>query len=297
MTPMKRKARIAIFAVGEKGRAFIAAMLEDDRSVVTSVHSYNQSGTLDNSLASIQELCEAHAVPVTLGARTRCDVNTDAELVFVVGWQYLLPPDPRIVVFHDSLLPRYRGFAPTVSALIIGESEIGVTALRPVDEPDAGPILAQHSLSVTYPATIRSVLNRLAGAYIQCARDVVDAFVTGTLAEVQQDPARATYSIWRGQDDYLIDWNDDAARICRTVDALGWPYSGARTMLDSKPLTVVKAIPGPDLRFEITQPGKIWSLTKGIPTVVCGRGTAVLLEVRDDEDELFHFDRLRSRLG
>lgn len=289
--------RIAVFAAGEKGRAFLAAMLDDDRAVVVDVRTYPQPGTLDDSDAKIEELCNAKRVRVRHGARNFVDIGSEIELVFVVGWQYLLPPDPRLVVFHDSLLPRLRGFAPTVTALILGNTEIGVTALRPVGEPDAGPILAQHAQLVAYPAKIRDVLHQLTEAYVACARDVIAQFAAGSLVEIIQDPAAVTHSIWRGDEDYFIDWADDAGRICRTVDALGWPYSGARTRLGAATLTVLEAVPGPDVRFEITQPGKLWSLSDGAPTVVCGTGTVTLTDVRDSDGNQFHFERLRVRLA
>jgi methionyl-tRNA formyltransferase len=288
--------RIAVFAAGEKGRAFLAAMLEDDRSVVVDVRTYAQAGTLDDSDTKIEELCATNGVRLHRGGRITVKIDADIDFVFVVGWQYLLPPDPRMVVFHDSLLPRFRGFAPTVTALIAGETEIGVTALRPVGEPDAGPILAQHAQHLDYPAKIRDVLHRLTESYIACAYEVIGAFVAGTLSETAQDPAAASYSIWRDDEDYLINWTHDAERICRTVDALGWPYPGARTRLGATSLTVLEAVPGPDLRFEIVQPGKLWSLSDGTPTVVCGAGTVVLTDVRDADGKPFRFDRLRARL-
>jgi len=288
--------RIAVFAAGEKGRAFLAAMLEDQRSVVVAVRTYNQNGTLDGAAAAIEDLCVAHGVHLSVGARNAVQIEADVDFVFVVGWQYLLPPDPRMVVFHDSLLPRYRGFAPTATALIAGEPQVGVTALRPVGEPDAGPILAQHAQPVAYPAKIRDVLDHLAAAYIECAREVVDEFVAGTLSGTPQDPDAATYGIWRDNEDYFINWADDAQRICRTVDALGWPYPGARARLGEATLTVLGAVPGPHLRFEINQPGKLWSISDGTPTVVCGSGTVVLTDVRDAEGNPFQFDRLRVRL-
>jgi len=200
------------------------------------------------------------------------------------------------VVFHDSLLPSLRGFAPTVTALIAGHSEIGVTALRPVEDADAGPILAQHAQPVVYPAKIRDVLSGLTDSYIACAREVIANFASGSLEERVQDHEAATYSIWRGDGDYFLDWADDAARICRTVDALGWPYSGARTRLDGATLTILEAEPGPDLRFEITDPGKLWSISDGVPTVVCGAGTVTLTDVRDADGSPYRFERLRVRL-
>jgi len=289
--------RIAVFAVGEKGRAFLAAILDDDRVVVVAVRSYPQSAVVDDAQAGIDLLCQAHGVPIHRGARGDLELGPDVDLIFVVGWQYLLPPDPRMVVFHDSLLPRLRGFAPTVTALILGDTEVGVTALRPVAELDAGPVLAQHAQTVTYPAKIRDVLHLLADSYVACAGHVISSFAAGSLEESAQDPDAATYSIWRGDDDYIIDWTEDADRIRRTVDALGWPYPGAHTRLEGSTLTILDVAPGPDLRFEIRQPGKVWSVADGIATVVCGSGTLILTDVRDSDGLPFRFERLRVRLG
>jgi methionyl-tRNA formyltransferase len=288
--------RIAIYSAGEKGRAFVAAMLQERIARVVVVRTYAQSGTLDEAEHELAELCRDHAIPLEIGRR-HGPVPTEVDLIFVVGWQFLLPADSRLVVFHDSLLPRYRGFSPTVTALIAGDSEIGVTALRPIETPDAGPILAQRSQLVHYPARIREVLDQLATAYLDCARDVVRAYATDALVEIPQDEAVATYSIWRDDADYVIDWSEAAERICRTVDALGWPYPGARTFIESTPLVVLEAIPGPALTFEKVDPGKIWSLSDNRPTVVCGEGTVILTDVRNADGTRYEFDRLRARLG
>jgi methionyl-tRNA formyltransferase len=292
-----KSVKIAVYAAGEKGRAFLTAMMEYERSVVVDVRTYPQAGTLDDSAAEIATLCAANHVRLHLGARNTVEVASEVDLVFVVGWQYLLPPDSRMVVFHDSLLPRYRGFAPTVTALIAGDTDVGVTALRPLDEPDSGPILAQHAQRVQYPAKIRNVLHQLTDAYVACAREVIDEFAADTLSETPQDPNAATYSVWRDDEDYFINWADDADRICRTVDALGWPYPGARTRVGEMTLTVLEAERGPDMQFEIGQPGKIWSLSDGAPTVICGNGTVVLTDVRDPDGNSYRFNRLRVRLA
>jgi methionyl-tRNA formyltransferase len=57
---------------------------------------------------------------------------------------------------HDSLLPKYRGFAPLPNALINGEREVGVTALFASEEYDMGDIVCQRRLAVEYPMITRS---------------------------------------------------------------------------------------------------------------------------------------------
>ena len=51
---------------------------------------------------------------------------------------------------------------------------------------------------------------------------------------ISQMESEATYSVWRDEDDYLIDWTEDSDRIKRSIDALGFPYKGAKTKLNGE---------------------------------------------------------------
>ena len=59
-----------------------------------------------------------------------------------VSWRWLLPVKNQLIIFHDSPLPRYRGFAPLVNQLIQGEREIGVSALFAEKQYDRGRLIA-----------------------------------------------------------------------------------------------------------------------------------------------------------
>ena len=110
-----------------------------------------------------------------------------ADLVMIIGWQFLLQDiDDRFVVFHDSLLPKLRGFAPTVSALIAGHRQIGVTAFKPLVGADSGPIFGQVALKIDYPITIRETYESLADCYVQLANDILDRWAQDTLLPVLQ---------------------------------------------------------------------------------------------------------------
>jgi len=37
---------------------------------------------------------------------------------FAIGWRWLIKNESNLIIFHDSLLPKYRGFAPLVNSLI-----------------------------------------------------------------------------------------------------------------------------------------------------------------------------------
>ncbi len=119
---------ITVCGVGLKGANFVerllAAGLRPDRVV-----SYRQADDLSCSFERILELTQKSGITFV---EDRSPVVEASELVFIVGWQYLIRQiEGTIIVFHDSVLPRYRGFAPTVTALINGDPAIGVTPSTP----------------------------------------------------------------------------------------------------------------------------------------------------------------------
>jgi methionyl-tRNA formyltransferase len=227
---------------------------------------------------------------------TRAPVLDADVLTFLVGWQYLLKePSTSIVVFHDSLLPRYRGFTPTVTALLNGEPKIGVTALYPGTEADSGPIIAQTEVRVAYPIRIQSALTLQAEAMVDLACAIVKQSQSGTLSCRPQDEHQATYSLWRDDRDYYIDWSRSSVEIRRFVDAVSYPYSGARTRLGSEPVVVDEATEVGDLNFEVRDVGKVCRLDEGRPIVVCGAGLLRLDRLIDFSGKIYKPCRLRIR--
>jgi methionyl-tRNA formyltransferase len=63
---------------------------------------------------------------------------------------------------HPSLLPRWRGAAPIERAIEAGDSETGVTIMRPVEEMDAGPICLQRELPIRPDDDYGSLARKLA---------------------------------------------------------------------------------------------------------------------------------------
>jgi methionyl-tRNA formyltransferase len=63
---------------------------------------------------------------------------------------------------HPSLLPRWRGAAPIERAIEAGDSETGVTIMRPVAEMDAGPMCLQKSLPIQPDDDYASLSRKLA---------------------------------------------------------------------------------------------------------------------------------------
>lgn len=292
---MASTGQIVVGVVGLKGITFVERLLEKGISI-DSIITYEQSDDKSQSIDQLTALAQRRSIPLT---QTRHPTPRANDLTFLVGWQHLLTQiTPTTVVFHDSLLPRYRGFAPTVTALLKGDREIGVTALQPCETVDEGPIFGQRAIPIAYPIKIEQALKIQAELMSDLAVELIGRWRRNCLSANPQNEKLASYSIWRDDADYDIDWALDAASIERLVNAVGYPYAGARTTVDGlQTIRVLDVTVLPDMHFEIRQPGKIWKLDKGCAVVVCGNGMIRIDRCRREDQSEFTFTRLRSRLG
>jgi methionyl-tRNA formyltransferase len=168
------------------------------------------------------------------------------DLLLAVSWRYLVPRSvfsrARLgaYVFHDSLLPKYRGFAPTVWAMINGECETGVTLLEMADEVDAGQILAQRKVPIGGNDSIDTVMRRVTETYLTVLEESLPLLLNGSAPRFSQQGA-ATYGCKRCESDNLIDWRWPTDRIYNLIRATTRPYSGAYSYFHGKKIRIWNA--------------------------------------------------------
>jgi len=291
----KRNIIVGFQVAGVKGWSLLKAVA--DHCDIAYVSSYPLTGTQDDSFEKIREFCQQRKIHFVDRKKMTPIDTAGAEMVFVAGWQFLISDvDDRFVVFHDSLLPKFRGFSPTVTALILGEKTIGVTALRPNGECDQGPIYGQARVQVKYPMRIRDAYALLADAYASLAIDLIRKRSVGKIQKPRpQTSKNVSYSIWRNPADYRIDWNRPAVEIERLINAVGWPYMGAKSPLNGKLLTILSGVAIKDLAFEIRHPGKLWRVQTNQADVICGKGMLRITEAKTEDGAPYVFDKLRQR--
>jgi methionyl-tRNA formyltransferase len=214
-----------------------------------------------------------------------------------IGWRWLIRDTSKLIVMHDSILPKYRGFSPLVNMLIKGEKEIGVTALFASDHYDEGDIIDQRKIEIEYPIKINGAIDKVSALYsdlvISIFQELVDKrFLIG----VPQDNEQATYSLWRDELDYQIDWSQDSSVIKRMVDALGFPFLGARSYLNDELITIIEVEEIKDVMIENRDYGKVIFVSNGFPIIVCGKG---LIKIKDAFDKnnntIIPLKKFRSR--
>ncbi|WP_151087665.1 formyltransferase family protein [Hymenobacter baengnokdamensis] len=281
MSPSK----VTLYLMTEKGYRVLEHIVRHlDTSLIAQVVSARDKNLARDYYDEIVALCHEAGIACISRLAAR---PVASSLALAISWRWLInEPNSTLVVLHDSLLPRYRGFAPLVNYLINGEPEIGVTALYADRDFDRGDIIAQARRSVVYPLTIATAIETVSECYIELVSQLWQSMAAaGRLAAEPQKETLATYSLWRDDEDYRLDWQLDASRLRRTVDALGWPYKGAAVLLDGVLLRVLRVEELPDVIIENRAPGKVLFSDAQGPVVVCGHGLLRLLEVVTEQGQ------------
>lgn len=211
------------------------------------------------------------------------------DLCLVVGWYWLvstgaLSAVPRgFLGIHNSLLPKYRGAAPLVWALINGEPLVGVSLFSFTPEMDEGEVWGQRTVSVGPNERIGEVLGRLERETLSMLGEIWPAIVDGSATPTPQDPCEATYASIRTAEDGLIDWTRPARRVHDFIRAQSEPYPGAFSFLDgSEKLTIWRARPL-EVPYSGT-PGQVGRLGREGVVVICGDQRPLLVEEVSKDD-------------
>jgi methionyl-tRNA formyltransferase len=170
--------------------------------------------------------------------------STPVDVLLAVGWRFMVAPGVYqrarrgAYVFHDSLLPRYRGFSPTVAAIINGERETGVTLIEMAEQVDAGAVIDQRVVAIGPDDTVAEVVERVTDAYLDLVTVNMAALLDGTASGTPQDVSAATYACRRVAEDNRIDWSQSTSTVYNLIRGVTHPYPGAFTTLDGRLLRV-----------------------------------------------------------
>ncbi len=169
------------------------------------------------------------------------------DFLLAVGWYYLIPDELLGIAkfggagIHASLLPKYRGNAPLVWAMINGENKTGVSFFYFSKGVDEGDIIAQKSFTIEETDSIKEVLSKAKGASIDILLEFVPLIASSTAPRIPQNHQEATYYPSRTPEDGLINWEWDSNRIQNFIRAQTRPYPGAFFCTNNKKITIWEA--------------------------------------------------------
>lgn len=145
--------------------------------------------------------------------------NTQWDVFIVAAYGKLIPKEllemPRCGTLnvHPSLLPKFRGPSPIISAILADERETGVSIMKLSEATDAGPVVAQARIEIEeaeWPLpndTLGELLFTEGGNLLA---EILPDWCKGKLPAEPQDESRATYTKKFSNEDALVDLNADA---------------------------------------------------------------------------------------
>jgi methionyl-tRNA formyltransferase len=214
--------------------------------------SWSQNPVTNVQFKSFEDLAIANSIPLVYVKGKMSDAEyvealrrLRPDLIIVVGWYYILPRSLREIAplgaagVHASLLPKYRGGAPMVWAIINGESETGVTFFHFADGVDDGDIIGQSKFSIDFDDDISNLVDKASQASVNLLSEYVPMLAAGTAPRHPQDHDQATSVPQRKPEDGLIHWDQLSVRQAYDwVRAQTRPYPGAFAFLGDQKVTL-----------------------------------------------------------
>lgn len=309
---MNRDGRInvALLCAGEIGYRCLRRVLESRAARLAAVFTYRVEPPQEHYLEKILDLARSqgvHAQDVADFRQERLHSllgSLKLDYIIAVKWRTMIPKSVLdaarggLVVFHASLLPKYRGFAPVNWPLINGERETGVTMFYAAEEMDAGDIIEQRSRTITDDTdagTLDAWLNETVESMLG---ENLPKLADGTAPRIAQDHSQATYAIWREPEDGHIDWSRPTREVFNLVRGLTSPYPGAFSLLDGRKLIVWSAEIEREPRAYVGRnPGKVERIIPGEGVnVLTGDGTLRIKRVQLEGEEPQRADEVIRRL-
>ena len=298
-----------------RGKQFLEKLFELRPSDNFYVFSFAETPWEPEYLEQIKELSQshqAHFFETTNIADHKFSKLWDSvqpDIMFLVSWRYLIPVEIAnksklaSVVFHDSLLPAYRGFSPTCWAIINGESRTGVTMFHLAEEPDSGDIIDQVYIPIGIDDTITELTETVTKTYLELLEKNLPLIINGQAPRIPQDHRGATFTCKRIPEDNEIDWNSSVSSIYNLIRGVTHPYPGAYTWLNGRKLIIWSAVRlHKQRKFAGRVPGAILEVRKDSGVIVmAGDGQLLIKSVQHPgEDEICAAEILKSlsfRLG
>lgn len=239
----------------------------------------------------VKEFALAHNIPVHQPQKIKTAeakalfASHDADVAIVVAYGRILPgeflraPARGAVNVHFSLLPKYRGAAPTNWAIVNGEDETGVTTMFMEPTLDTGPILLQRATKIGETETAPQLMQRLSELGAELLSETLAR--SDELTPQPQDDAQASFAPIIKKEDGLIDWIKPAEAIERAIRGFQ-PWPTAYTSFNAKGLTIWVAQALLDMAPGV-RPGEVVVAHRDELVVQCGKQTALrVLEVQPE---------------
>jgi len=232
--------RIALIGQAAFGEKTLAALLEAGEQVAVVFCPPDPP----EKPGGLRLLAEANGIPVVQPrkmrdpevteayARYQPDLNVMAFVTDIVPQRILDTPPLGSIQYHPSLLPRHRGGSAINWAVIMGETQTGLSIFWPDRGIDTGPVLLQKNVEIGPDDTTASLyFNKLFPLGVQALVEAVQMVRAGTAPRLVQDESLATYEPLCTAERVAIDWSRPVEQVYTLIRGAN-PQPGAHTTLN-----------------------------------------------------------------
>ena len=147
------------------------------------------------------------------------------DLIIVFAYGLIFPKEvlniPKFgcINIHTSLLPRWRGAAPTQHAILAGDNITGITIINMEPTLDTGPILYNITCQISNKDTNESLLDKLQPLAVTAILEVLKQLNTNKINQIHQDHSFTTYAKKIDKIHAKINWHLSAIELDRIIRA------------------------------------------------------------------------------
>lgn len=286
--------RIVFFATAEFAIPSFRALLASGHDVVALVTQPDRKRgrSLKLSPPVTKVMAESCGVPVyqpedASSPESVAYLNSlSADLFVVIAFGQILKQEvlsiPRLsaINLHGSLLPEYRGAAPTNWAIINGEAFTGVTVIKLNERMDDGDIVLKRKFAVGKEETNITLNESLSALGAELLIESIGLIASGKATFEKQERSRATFAPKLKKEDGAIDWKKPAVEIERRIRGL-LPWPAAYTSVNGKTIKILKGSVISAEEHDRARPGEVVEILKGRGIAVkTGRGRLLISHVQ-----------------
>lgn len=244
------KKRAVVFAYHNVGVRCLKVLLAGGVDVALVV-THQDSAHENIWFESVQSLCETEGIPFVTPDDAKSPELLEKiqaakpDLMFSFYYRHMLPQSILDVApaynMHGSLLPEYRGRAPTNWAVLHGAKETGASLHEMTIKPDAGAIVAQQAVPILPDDTAFEVFGKVTVAAELALYKVLPSLLLGAAPRTPNDLTKGGYFGGRKPEDGRIDWSQPAQQVYNLHRAVAPPYPGAFTDIGPRRYVIERA--------------------------------------------------------
>lgn len=205
-------------------------------------------------------VAEKHNIPTLKPVKLNSEFTSEnrelleADLYVVAAYGKIIPqaildiPTHGAINVHPSLLPKYRGASPIISAILNGDKTSGVTIMQMDEQMDHGPILAVEKIEIGDNETNPELSLQMAEIGAELLVKTIPGFLDGSISPQSQDETQATFCKLISKNDGYFDIdNSPSAEVLDRMTRAYDPWPNVWTRWNDK---VVKFYPGDVMQME-----------------------------------------------